>query len=436
MRYSIDPKELNARPVPQWFKNAKFGIFVHWGLYSVPAYTELNDKLLGSGNDAAWYKRQIAEEGHPSQLFHNRTYGPNFQYEDFPGMFEAELFDADEWAKLFKRAGARYMNFTSKHHDGFCMYPSSYAWKWNSVTLGPHRDFCMELRDAMDRVDVKFGVYHSLLEFDHPLYVSNIDAFVTQHLHPMMKELVCKYEPWTLFTDGEWRYTAEQWGAPEFLAWLYNDSPVKDVVVPNDRWGIGTRGNWGGNYTTEYGHLDIGKTVDDCPLDRPFEECRGIGRSFGLNRLETPDHYMSVEQLLEILVSTVARGGNLLLNVAPAGDGRIPTLMQERLLQIGRWLEVNGDAIYDTDIYIKKAQTEIFYTKKDDAVYAILSKYPFGSVVLDEVPYSPELKAEILACQKAPVTIRNHDGKAELCFPPINPDDMDCGWMYAIKLTK
>ena len=435
MRYEINKEALNTRPVPRWFKDAKFGIFIHWGLYSVPAYTEINDHLPGSGNEAEWYKRQIEEDGHPSQLFHRRTYGPNFRYEDFPSMFKAELFDAEEWAKLFRRAGAKYINITSKHHDGFCLYPSSYAWRWNSVDLGPHRDICMELREAMDRNDVKFGVYHSLLEFDHPLYVSDIDAFVKLHLHPMMKELICKYEPWTLFTDGEWRYTAEQWRATDFLAWLYNESPVKDVIVPNDRWGIGTRGNFGGNYTTEYGHLDVGKTVDDVPLDRPFEECRGIGRSFGLNRIETLDTYMSIEELLHILCSTVARGGNLLLNVGPSADGLIPVIQQERLLQIGQWLDVNGEAIYGSDMYIKGPQTDTYYTQKGDKVYAILTKFPFGSAILDKVPYSSDLKARLLACD-APITVRNHDGNAELCFPPINPDDMKCGWFYTVELTK
>ena len=129
-------------------------------------------------------------------------------------------------------------------------------------------------------------------------------------------------------------------------------------------------------------------------------------------------------------------GSNLLLNIGPAGDGTIPVIMQERLLQIGRWLEVNGDAIYGTTVYVNKPQKEIYYTKKGNTVYAILTKYPFGSVVLDEVPYAPNLKATILACEKAPVTVQNKGGKAELCFPPINPDDMKCGWLYAIALNE
>ncbi|MBR6748281.1 MAG: alpha-L-fucosidase [Clostridia bacterium] len=427
MLYENNWQSLNSRPVPAWFGKAKFGIFIHWGLYSVPAYT-------GRGQYAEWYQRQLETPDHPARRFHNRVYGEKFQYADFVRDFTAELFDASEWAQLFKKAGAKYINLVSKHHDGFCLYPTAHAWNWNSWDVGPHRDFCMELRDAMEGTGVKFGVYHSVYEWFHPTYLRDPEEYALTHLHPMLKELICRYEPWTLFTDGEWEHTADVWHSTDFLTWLYNESPVRDTIVPNDRWGKGTRGHLGGNFTTEYGTVEAGVRIEDIVLDRPFEECRGIGQSFGLNRIEGVDDYMSPRDLLITLCDLVSKGGNFLLNIGPAADGTIPVIMQERLLQMGHWLSVNGEAIYDTEVYTKKAHDGVFYTKKADAVYAILTKFPFGSVVLDEVPYSPTLKASLLACD-APVTVRDHEGHAELCFPAINPDDMACGWLYTIRLT-
>ena len=205
MQYLPTWESINARPVPVWFEDAKFGIFIHWGLYSVPAYTRRDWY-------AEWYQHQLQTQKKPEVLeFHNRVYGENFHYADFVRDFKAELFDAKEWVKLFERAGARYLNLTSKHHDGFCLFPSPYAKYWNSVDVGPHRDLCGELRDACEGSKVKFGVYHSLYEWYHPLYLKDPERFALEHLHPMMKDLIERYRPHTLFTDGEWDQPAEVW---------------------------------------------------------------------------------------------------------------------------------------------------------------------------------------------------------------------------------
>ncbi len=428
MIYENNWQSLNSRPIPKWFGDAKFGIFIHWGLYSVPAYT-------GRGEYAEWYMQQIRNPEHPSRKFHDKVYGSGAKYEDFVSGFKAELFDANAWASLFKKAGAKYINLVSKHHDGFCLYPSAYAWNWNSWDVGPHRDFCMELREAMEGTGVKFGVYHSVYEWFHPLYLRNPEEYALQHLHPMLKELIERYQPWTLFTDGEWDHPSETWHSTEFLTWLYNESSVRDFIVPNDRWGRETRGHLGGNFTTEYGYISGNQKIEDIILDRPFEECRGIGKSFGLNRIETTDDYMSAKELLETLCSLVAKGGNFLLNIGPAADGTIPVIMEERLLQMGAWLDVNGDAIYGTEIYTKEPQEGIYYTKKGDKVYAILTRFPFGSVTLDKVPYSPYRKARLLS-HPAEITVRENNGKTELVFPSINPDEVRCQWLYAIELTE
>ncbi|MCQ2481394.1 MAG: alpha-L-fucosidase [Clostridia bacterium] len=427
--YENNWESLNKRPVPQWFADAKFGIFIHWGLYSVPAFTK-------KGDYAEWYMKQLENSEHPSYAFHNKTYGESFKYEDFVSGFKAELFDADKWADLFKKSGAKYINLVSKHHDGFCLYPTQYAWNWNSYDVGPHKDFCMELKNALEGTGVRFGVYHSVYEWFNPIYLKNPEQYALEHLIPMLKELIIKYEPATLFTDGEWDHESSVWHSTEFLQWLYNESPVKDYIVPNDRWGKETRGRLGGNFTTEYGFIEADKRIEDVELDRPFEECRGIGRSFGLNRIEGTEDYLTPKELLETLCSLVSKGGNFLLNVGPAADGTIPVIMEERLLQMGKWLEVNGEAIYASKVYTKKNTdaSGVYYTKKDNAVYAISNKYPFESIVLEEIDYNPEAKASLLG-SNADIKTAECNGKLMLIIPPINPDTLDSEYLYTFKIT-
>lgn len=429
MIYENNWESLNSRKVPEWFSDAKFGIFIHWGLYSVPAFTK-------RGDYAEWYMMQMRDKDHPVRAFHDRTYGSSFQYADFVDKFKAELFDADEWAKLFKDSGAKYINFVSKHHDGFCMYKTDHAWNWNSFDVGPHRDFLAELKAAMEGTGVRFGVYHSVYEWVNPLYLRSPETYATEHLIPMLKELVEKYQPSTLFTDGEWDHPSSVWHSTDFLQWLYNESSVRDHIVPNDRWGKETRGRLGGNFTTEYGLIEGGKRIEDIELDRPFEECRGIGRSFGLNRIETTQDYLSAKELIVTLCSLVSKGGNFLLNVGPAADGTIPVIMQERLLEMGKWLEVNGEAIYSTRPYtnVNTDNSGVYYTRKGDTVYAICEAFPFGEQLLTEIGYRPGIRAELLGSD-AEITVAERGGKLLLKLPPINPDDLASSLLYAYKIN-
>ncbi len=428
-KYEANWDSINSRPVPAWFEDAKFGIFIHWGLYSVPAFCRRTDY-------AEWYQQQLQTQKMQDVVeFHNRTYGEKFKYVDFVQDFKAELFDAKEWVTLFERAGAKYLNITSKHHDGFCLFQTEHAWNWNSVDVGPHRDFCMELRDACEGSDVKFGVYHSLYEWYHPLYMQDPERFALEHLIPMMKDMIERYQPNTLFTDGEWEQPSEVWHSTEFLAWLYNESSVKDFIVPNDRWGKETRSEQkGGNLTTEYSWQSY---LEEHPnLQKPFEECRGIGHSFGFNRMETSEDYLTAQELVELFITLVAAGGNLLLNVGPAADGSIPALMQERLLQMGDWLRVNGEGIYASRKYKNSTQDGVWYTQQGGHVYVFLKQFPFGTMVLNDLPYDASFAPKLLGYKGVgnPVELRNIDGKTALQFAPFSPDDLDAQWVYGIKL--
>ena len=354
-------------------------------------------------------------------------------------MFKADAFDADEWAELFQKSGAKYINFVSKHHDGYCMYETELAPWWNSVDVGPHKDFCRELKDALDKTDVRFGVYHSVYEWFHPLYLKDPEEYAVKHLIPMLKELIEKYQPYTLFTDGEWSHPSSVWHSTEFLQWLYNESSVKDFIVPNDRWGKETRGKLGGNFTTEYGYISGESSPGGIEAigdyDRPNEECRGIGGSFGWNKFEKPDDYLSSKELVHMLVDLVSRGSNFLLNIGPTADGRIPVIMQERLLDIGRWLETNGEGIYSTVKYAISTDELIRYTKKDDNIYAFILKFPYGEFVLNDVDFDPDFKAEFIGCDVNP-SVSNENGKVKLTFPSIDPDSLKTQYAYCIKLYK
>ena len=332
-------ESINERGYPQWFSDAKLGIFIHWGVYSVPAYASLEGY-------AEWYYRGLMTND-DRKAFQERIYGKDFKYEDFAPMWKAELWNPDEWAELFKNSGAKYVLLVSKHHDGFCLWPSQYAPGWNSVEVGPHRDICGELIEAVRKQGLKMGFYYSLPEWTSPIHRWYVDpddqigTYVDTHMIPQFKELITRYKPTILFTDGEWRNSSEQWHATELISWYYN-TVGKDAIV-NDRWGNGQQH---GFRTPEY---SAGITL----TDRPWAECRGLGRSFGLNRNEPLDNYMTSDELIRHFCVLVAAGGGMTLNVGPAADGKIPLLQQERLLDLGKWLDINGEAIYGTRPYKK-----------------------------------------------------------------------------------
>lgn len=333
-------ESINQRGYPQWFSDAKLGIFIHWGVYSVPAFAS-------NEGYAEWYYRGLQTDDGERKAFQERVYGEGFQYEDYAPLFKAELWNPDEWAELFEKSGAKYVLLVSKHHDGYCLWPSLYAPKWNSVETGPHRDICGELTEAVRVRGLKMGFYYSLPEWTstlHRWYESpddSITEYVDAHMIPQFKELVTRYKPTILFTDGEWRNSAEQWHARELISWFYNT--VGDEAIVNDRWGDGGQH---GFRTPEY---SAGITL----TDRPWAECRGLGRSFGLNRNEPLSNYLSSDELIRHFATLVAAGGGMTLNVGPAADGKIPLLQQERLIDLGEWLKTNGEAIYGTRPYKK-----------------------------------------------------------------------------------
>ncbi|MEO8659809.1 MAG: alpha-L-fucosidase, partial [Bryobacteraceae bacterium] len=425
-RYQPNWDSIDSRPTPTWYTEAKFGIFIHWGAYAVPSYGAV-------GTYSEWYWNQLSKgpldkgKPNPTYVFHTKNYGKDFPYQNFAPLFKAEMFEPADWADVFKRSGAKYVVLTSKHHEGFTLWPNkeanaSWGRPWNSVEVGPKRDLLGDLTNAVKAKGIHMGIYYSLYEWYNPLWLKDKKRFVTEHMHPQFKDVVTKYKPEVIFSDGEWDLTSEEWKAPELLAWLFNDSPVKNEVVINDRWGKETRHKHGGYFTTEY-------TAGLENVTHPWEENRGMGFSYGYNRAEQLKDYRTERELVLMLADLVSRGGNLLLDIGPTADGRIPVIMQERLLQMGKWLGVNGDSIYGTKPWIRTRQwsagdqlklntgefmtryevtdyvdrkkpgqavIEAFFTAKGKDVYAIVPGWPGRQLVLKDVSAPAGMKVSLL----------------------------------------
>jgi alpha-L-fucosidase len=425
-------ESINTRPIPGWFDQAKFGIFIHWGVYSVPAFADPHAE--GGDAYAEWYWNHLHDKNGPTWKFHVATYGEKFKYQDFAPRFQARLFNPDQWADLFERSGAKYVILTSKHHEGFCLWPCPASWNWNAVDIGPHRDLAGDLARAVRARGLKMGFYYSLYEWYNPLYHSDVNRYVDEHMLPQMKDLVERYHPSILWTDGEWEQPSSVWKSTQFLAWLFNESPARDEIVINDRWGKETRGVDGGFYTSEYGRYR-GQGFEKSELVHKWEEDQGMGKSFGYNRMETADDYKTPRQLVALLVKTVSEGGNLALDIGPTADGRVPVIMQERLLQMGAWLKVNGEAIYGTHPWRKTGEGDsIRYTAKDDAVYAIALKWPGRELSL-ETPQPGKDATVTLVGDSQPLRWQAREGKLVVEMPPTGPGELPAPYAFVFKLT-
>ena len=369
-------ESLETHPTPAWFEDGKFGIFIHWGVYSVPSFCD-------TSTYSEWYLWWLKTNSHGGKVtkFHADNYGADFPYRDFAPMFRAEMFDPAEWASIFKRSGAEYMVITSKHHDGYCLWDSKIAsevrgYPWNSVETGPKRDLIADLFEACRAEGVRPGLYYSFLEWDNPLYDrEDKSEYVDRLMIPQIKELIETYEPAVFWPDGEWDHPDAMWRSPEILEWIYENAANPEEIVVNDRWGRGLRGQVGDYTTTEYDNLG-NSGGKEMRKHRPFEECRGIGHSFAFNRAENYDLYDSRTACVQRLIDLVSRGGVLLLDIGPTADGRIPLIMVDRLLAIGDWLEVNGEAIKGTRRSPFKSLPWGRATTKGDTLYLHVFDWP------------------------------------------------------------
>lgn len=358
-KYQPDWESLVQHQTPEWFMDAKFGIYCHWGPYSVPAYK------------TEWYSHYMYTDGHPIKKYHEETYGPlsEFGYKDFIPMFTAEKFNADEWAALFKRAGAKFAGPVTEHADGFAMWDSKLT-KWNAAQMGPKRDVAGEMAVAVRKQDMKFvATFHHHWKYawystwdektdaSNPEYADlygpkvSPDAFEmaveSQNFFPDQKfndewlakinEVVEKYKPDLLYFDNKMTIIQENI-RKEMVANYYNqaDRLNQEVVL-----------------TYKAKDLAVGSGVLDLERSRmkekkefPWLTDDSIDWGSWCNVSE-PD-YKSTNRLIDFLVDVVSKNGCVLLNVTPTAQGEIPEPVKQRLIEMGDWLQINGEAIYGT----------------------------------------------------------------------------------------
>jgi len=408
MKYTADKESIRRHKVPEWYHDAKLGIFIHWGLYSVPAFAVTGIDLVESmekgmeehfNNNpyAEWYLNTLRIPGSPTQEYHLKTYGKDYSYDDFVEIFNEEIkkWDPNEWAELFKKIGAKYVVLTTKHCDGFLLWPSKQP-NPNKRDYIASRDIVGELNDAIKNHGMKMGFYYSTAwDWSFNLNpITDAASFLENYVNPPeymeyvnthIYELIDAYNPAILWADMGYPPDTNVF---EIFAYFYNKIP--DGVV-NDRW---KQINPKDKTFTRLAHFDYKTpeyTVFKNIKKNKWETCRGIGNSFGYNKFESEEDYLPLKELIYMLIDIVSKNGNLLLNIGPMSDGTIPEVQKKRLLGLGEWLDVNGEAIFGTKPWKHAEGTtlesiSVRFTQKNENLYVILMGKPeTDSITLENV---------------------------------------------------
>ncbi|WP_438480954.1 alpha-L-fucosidase [Oleiharenicola lentus] len=430
-------KSLESHATPEWYHDAKLGIFVHWGIYSVPAWAPTT-RQFGHGPEteffkqnpyAEWYFNSMRTIGSPTHAHHLKTYGGEFDYYKFGAEFNHAIqpWKPDAMAKVFRATHARYVVLTTKHHDGFTLWPSA--------VKNPHhpdafaqRDLVGELSAAVTAEGMRMGLYYSGgIDWSfHPVLIDGTQdgpkvtppgTDYAAYADAQLRELIARYRPAILWNDI--RYP-EASGLLQIVADFYNATPEG---VINNRWG-----RWMPHDFTTAEYKVMPKIVDE-----KWEANRGIGLSFGYNQAESAEHFLSVDALVDSFIDIVSKNGNLLLNVGPRADGSIPEEQLVRLRGLGRWLDVNEEAIFGTrpwveaDGRILESDGRVRFTyradRKGGIVYALLLDRPENSHVtlIGVVPQSENTAIHLLGLP-TPLVWRRAGDSVEIELPAELPE--------------
>ena len=393
--YNATEASLSKRQTPTWYGNAKLGIFIHWGLYSVPAWaipygtpdTVTNWKAFYTNNPyAEWYLNSLRITGSPTQTHHTNQYGAGFNYYNFKDSLQQKTtnWNADNWATIIKNTGAKYVVITAKHHDGYLMYPSKVQHPTlQARQISSSKDFIGALAKSIRAKNIKMGVYYSGgLDWSFTTKpITNLwpDLFeampateaYSNYADAQLNEIINRYQPDVLWNDVNYPKGEKLLAV---FAHLFN---TKKNSVLNDRWN---------QYPTLYNFTTPEYAVPDSNGFKKWETCRGIGFSFGYNQTETDKQLLSSQALINLLIDIVSKNGNLLLNIGPDAAGNIPANQLSRLKDLGNWMQVNSEGIYDTHPWKKTADTlqdgaALRFTKKNNTLYVFLLQKPIAKSI-------------------------------------------------------
>jgi alpha-L-fucosidase len=406
----------------QWWRDAGFGMFIHWGPSSVPAGIYKGEEINGA---AEWI------------MFSAKI--PIEEYEKFPPQFNPVKFDAKEWVQIAKDAGMKYIVITSKHHDGFAMWDSEVS-DYDIIDATPYdTDVLKELARECEAAGIKFCFYHSILDWHHPLANgSTFPEYRDEYMKPQLKELLTDYgDIGVLWFDGEWipEWTEEQ--GRDLYQYVRSFQP--DIII-NNRVGKGRKGMQGmskeGEYVGDFGTPE--QEILEGASDLDWESCMTMNTSWGYKKND--DNWKSAKTLIHNLVDIAAKGGNYLLNVGPTAEGLIPASSVDRLAEMGKWMRVNGEAIYGTEKFVTYAEQEIVrYTQNGPAIYAILLDWPGKSVTLKYVKPEADHRIYMLGYEY-PLSWTWKKEKGVTIYLPEewqNPENrpIDYAWILKMKAT-
>jgi len=407
-----------------WWRDARFGLFIHWGLYAIPA-----GEWEGETNHAEWILTT-------AQI-------PVNEYEQFAEKFNPVKFSAEEWVRTAKNAGMKYIVITSKHHDGFCLFDSELT-GYDVVDATPFkRDILKELSDECHKQGIKICFYHSIMDWHHPDYLprrkwesrsaegADFNRYV-KYMKEQVKELVTHYgEIGVLWFDGEWEETWNKERGDDLYHYVRSLQPS---IIINNRVGKGREG-MAGTYDPQTSVGDFGtpeQEIPDTGLGYDWETCMTMNDHWGYNKHD--DNWKSEKELIQKLVDIVSKGGNFLLNVGPTAEGVFPEPSKKRLEAIGHWMDVNEKSIYGTTASLFSDLEWGRSTTKSNKIFFHVFEWPENRIL--EVPGLKD-KAEsvyLLENPEAPLNITYSETGAEIKLPEKAPDPYVS--VIALKLKK